>query len=73
MVGAENLPKVPSLLNPRGDGFNPELFDSPVEAERLVVQARAGLGPLGRPGVRREEEIRRGTASAVLVIPPDLP
>ena len=29
VVGAENLPKAPGLLNAQGDGFNPELFDSP--------------------------------------------
>src|SRR3954471_22352543 len=37
LVGAENLPKAPSLLNSRGDGFNPELFDSRADADRIVV------------------------------------
>ena len=32
VVGAEYLPKAPSLLNPAGDGFNPSLFDTAAEA-----------------------------------------
>ena len=71
VVGAENLPKVPSLLNAAGDGFNPDLFDSPIEAERLVVQQEPRSGPWGDPEWR-EQEIRHGTASAVVVIPPDM-
>src|SRR5271163_2532821 len=38
VVGPEFLPKVPPLLNPKGDGFNPALFDNQVEAERLLVR-----------------------------------
>jgi sodium transport system permease protein len=72
VVGAENLPKAPPLLNPRGDGFHPELFDTPAEAERIVVQLEPASGPWSEPS-RREDEIRRGKVSAVLVIPPDLP
>ena len=72
LVGAENLPKVPPLLNSRGDGFHPELFDRPLEAERLVVQVEPASGPWG-DAARREDQIRSGNVSAVLVIPPDLP
>src|SRR4051794_40720928 len=34
IVGAEHLPEAPPLLNGRGDGFNPEWFESPAEAAR---------------------------------------
>ncbi len=71
LLGAENLPKAPRLLNPGGDGFNPDLFDSPFEAEKLVVQQEPISGPWSDPEFR-EEEIRRGKASAVMVIPADL-
>jgi sodium transport system permease protein len=71
VVGAENLPRVPRLLNTAGDGFNPDLFDSPSEADRLVVQQEPGSGSWGDPAWR-EQEIRNGTASAVMVIPPDM-
>ena len=54
VIGAENLPKSPPLLNPRGDGFDPELFDNPAEAERLVVRLESASGPWGiPPGARR--------------------
>ena len=59
MVGAEYLPKSPPLLNPSGDGFNPALFDSPAEAERLVVRQEPASGPWGDPDVR-EQAIRDG-------------
>ncbi len=72
VVGAEHLPKVPHLLNPQRDGFSADLFETPGDAERLVVQVQPASGPWGDPA-RREEEIRQGNASAVLVIPPDLP
>lgn len=52
VVGAENLPKVPPLLNPRGDGFHPELFNAPADAERLVVQLESVSGPWGDPAAR---------------------
>jgi sodium transport system permease protein len=71
VVGSENLPKAPRLLNADGDGFNPDLFDSPTEAERLVVQQESGSSPWADP-VWREQEIRHGSASAVMVIPTDM-
>ena len=61
LVGAENLPKAPRLMNSRGDGFNPDLFDSPAEAERLVVEPEPASSPWGDPA-RREQAIRRGLA-----------
>jgi sodium transport system permease protein len=71
IVGAENLPRAPRLLNATGDAFNPELFDLPIEAERLVVHQEPVSGPWGDP-VRRELAIRRGLAAAVMIIPQKL-
>ena len=72
VVGAEYLPTLARLLNPDGDGFNPALFDSPAEAERMVVRREPASGPWGDPRAR-EQAIRDGRASAVMVIPRDLP
>ncbi|OJW14405.1 MAG: sodium ABC transporter permease [Planctomycetales bacterium 71-10] len=72
VVGAERLPKEPALLAPEGEGFNPSLFDSPAEAARLTVERRADAGEWANPAFR-EEAVRDGDASAVMVIPADLP
>ena len=72
VVGAEYLPGSPALLNSGGDGFNPSLFDTAAEAERLVVRQEPASGPWGDHGVR-ERAIRDGEVSAVMVIPRDLP
>jgi sodium transport system permease protein len=72
VVGAEFLPKSPPLLNPTGDGFNPALFDSPADAQRLVARAEPASSPLGSPR-GSERAIRDGRVQAVIVIPPDLP
>ena len=72
LVGAEYLPRSPALLNSSGDGFNPTLFDTPAEAERLVVRQEPASGPWGDHGVR-ERAIRDGEVSAVMLIPHDLP
>ncbi|MDR3618708.1 MAG: ABC transporter permease subunit [Paludisphaera borealis] len=72
IVGAEHLPKEPALLNEKGDGFNPALFDSPAEAQRLLVQQESETGPWGKP-VYREQAVRSGEGAAVMVIPTDLP
>ena len=71
MVGAENLPKNPPLLNASRDGFDPSLFDRPAEAERLVVRLEPAWGPWGDP-VRRLQAVHRGEASAAVSIPRDL-
>jgi sodium transport system permease protein len=71
IVGAEYLAQAPPLLNQQGDGFNPGLFDSPVEAEKLVVRAEPATGPWSDPS-RSEQAIRGGEVSAVMIIPPDL-
>ncbi|AMV38479.1 ABC transporter permease subunit/CPBP intramembrane protease [Planctomyces sp. SH-PL62] len=72
IVGAEHLPAEPPLLDAEGTGFNPALFDSPAEAGRLEVERQPDDGPWGRPD-RREQAVRGGEASAVMVIPADLP
>src|SRR5271157_830209 len=72
VVGAEHLPTEEPLLSPAGDGFNPRLVDSLQDPSPLLVQPESGQGPWGSPE-RREQAIRDGTASAVMVIPPDLP
>jgi sodium transport system permease protein len=72
VVGAEYLPKSPPLLNSTGDGFDPALFDTPAEAERMVVRLEPESGPWGDPQVRTRA-IRDGDAAAVMVIPRDLP
>ena len=72
VVGAEYLPSSPVLLNPGGDGFNPALFDTPGEAERIVVRREPATGPWGDHGLR-QRAIRDGEVAAVMLIPPDLP
>jgi sodium transport system permease protein len=72
VVGAEYLPKAPPLLNSAGNGFNPALFDSPTEADQIVVRQEPATGPWGDPVVRAEA-IRNDEVSAVMVIPRDLP
>ena len=72
VVGAEFLPEAPPLLNARGDGFDPTLFDSPEEAERL--RGPAPSGPRGRgprPG-RARARSASGSADAVVAIPADV-
>jgi sodium transport system permease protein len=72
LVGPEYLPESPPLLNPGGDGFNPALFDSPGEAERLLVRRESASGPWGGPA-QIEHAIRHGEVAAVMMIPRDLP
>ena len=72
VVGAEYLPTEVPLLGSGGDGFDPRLLDPLHDTLPLLVQPESGRGPWGSP-VRREQALRDGTASAVMVIPPDLP
>jgi sodium transport system permease protein len=72
VVGAEYLPSSPPLLNPNGDGFLPSLFDTPVEAERIVVRREPADGAW-RDHNFRQRAIRDGDVSAVMLIPRDLP
>jgi sodium transport system permease protein len=70
VVGTEFLPRRPPLLDPSGRHFNPALFDSPADAERLVVEQQAGTPPWSDE--RAKQAVRRGLASAVMLIPPNL-
>src|SRR5262249_41901370 len=63
VVGAEHLPREQPLLNAKGNGFDPSLFDSPQEAGLLVVQAVRGDGPWGNAETR-EQAICTGRAEA---------
>jgi sodium transport system permease protein len=72
LVGVEHLPPDSRLLNPDGDGFDPRLFDSPQEADLLIVEGQLDREPWSRPE-HREWAIRNGLAAAVMVIPADLP
>ncbi|WP_337173086.1 ABC transporter permease subunit/CPBP intramembrane protease [Paludisphaera sp.] len=72
VVGADRLPKEPALLTPDGTGFNPALFDSPAEAARLSVEIQPDAGRWATPEFR-EYAVRELDASAVMVVPADLP
>ena len=71
VVGVENLPASPALLNPARDGFDPGLFDAPGEAGYLRVQVAEPGSPWTRPEVAREN-IRAGLAEAVVTVPAGL-
>jgi len=72
VVGAEHLPKDSALIAPGGHGFIPSLFDSPVDAERLLVQLEPDARPWNDPK-HAEQAIRAGLVSAVMWIPTNLP
>jgi sodium transport system permease protein len=71
VVGPEHLPRESPLLARGGRGFVPTLFDSPIDAERLVVQLEPDAPPWNDPK-QAEHAIRSGLASAVLWIPANL-
>ncbi len=71
VVGVENLPESPALLNPAHDGFLPGLFDVPGEAAYLRVQVAEPGSPWTKPEVAKAN-IRAGLAEAVVTIPPGL-
>ncbi len=71
ILGRENLPESPRLLNEKGDGFEPSLFDSPADAERLLVSTETAAGPWLDP-TQQKAAIRRGEVDALLIVPADL-
>jgi sodium transport system permease protein len=71
IVGPEFLPESPPLLNARRDGFDPTLFDSPDEAERLLVRLERSEGEWAQPRTRGNA-IRSGLADAVVAVPADV-
>jgi sodium transport system permease protein len=71
VIGAEHLPQKPLLLTPKHDGFDPELFETIADAERLKVRVQKSEGRWLDPAYRREA-VRAGQADAILPIPADL-
>ncbi|WP_435007505.1 ABC transporter permease subunit/CPBP intramembrane protease [Tundrisphaera lichenicola] len=71
VVGAENLPDMPALLNPKKDGFDPSLFPSRKEARSInVILAESGSFWTRDKAAR--EAVRNRLANAVIVIPPEV-
>jgi sodium transport system permease protein len=71
VVGAESLPDRPALLNERGDGFEPGLFDVKAEARLLRVTKEPRDSAWRDPKVHRAL-LREGRAEAVVLVPPDI-
>jgi sodium transport system permease protein len=71
VIGADNLPERPPLLNASRDGFAAELFDTPAEAARLKVKLAAGERP-GLDPNERKRAIRAGAADAILPVPAEI-
>jgi len=71
VVGAENLPDDPPLLNETRNGFNPALFDTDAEAQRLVVKVEPPGDPWSNADYRKKAT-RAGLADAVVPVPADL-
>ena len=72
VVGAEFLANAPPLLSAAQNSFDPAYFDSPAEAEKMPVMSQSASGPWADPR-QCERAIRSGQASAVMIIPRDLP
>jgi sodium transport system permease protein len=70
LVGFENLPRTPALLNAAKDGFNPSFFVRPRDAERLKVLIAEPGSAWARPEAA-SLALRDRLADAVLTIPPD--
>ena len=71
IVGSENLPASPMLLNKARDGFEPGLFSRRKDADLLKVEVETPGIDWRKPGVVRQG-IRGGLAKAVIVVPPDV-
>jgi sodium transport system permease protein len=71
VLGAENLPASPPLLNAGRDGFEPSLFSRPRDVALLKVEQKTADWDWSRPGAVRKG-IRGGLAEAVVMIPPDV-
>ena len=71
IVGREDLPESPPLLNEAGDRFEPSLLAPSAESGRLIVEAVTKESLWNHPAYRRVE-LRRGAADAVILVPPDL-
>ena len=71
VLGVENLPASPPLLNPSKDGFEPSLFSRARDAALLKVERDTPDWDWKRPGAVRKG-IRGGLADAVVTIPADV-
>ena len=71
VVGDENLPEFPPLLNESRNGFAPNLFEASVEAERLEVVPKPAKGQWLDPKFR-ERMTRNHSAEAIVTLPKDL-
>jgi sodium transport system permease protein len=70
LVGVDNLPKDPPLLNAKRDGFSLKLFEPPTESEagKLLVKFAPVRSQWGDPKVRKQL-MRAEEADAVILIP----
>jgi sodium transport system permease protein len=71
ILGGEHLPKIPPLLNSKGDGFEPSLFVRARDSTLLRVELKTENWDWNKPGAVRQG-IRGGLAEAVVIVPPDL-
>ena len=71
VLGSENLPGTPPLLNEKKDGFEASLFSRPRDVALLKVEVRTPDWDWRKPGAVRKG-IRGGLADAVIMIPPDV-
>ena len=71
LLGSENLPDLPSLLNPTRDGFEPSLFSRAKDASLLKVELATPDWDWSKAGAIRKG-IRGGVASVVVQVPPDV-
>jgi sodium transport system permease protein len=68
LVGADALPDHPPLLDPDGQGFNPDLFDQPEDAAKLIVSRQPRNSSWSDPAAQRQA-LRAGLADVVVVFP----
>jgi sodium transport system permease protein len=71
ILGAENLPPSPPLLNSTRDGFDPDLLAGLGFVGKLQVRVEKNVPPWNDPKLRKIS-IQRGLADAVLEIPPQV-
>lgn len=71
VVGADDLPRTPPLLNAEGDGFDSSLFDIPREVDRYQVILGDSESLWSDPA-QRGRGLAAGLADVVLLIPEGL-
>ncbi len=72
VVGSENLPDSPPLLNASRDRFHRDLLESssPEERDRLIVKTEPASSSWGNPKWR-QAALHAGLADSVVIVPPD--